>query len=111
MPTLHRQGCVDVVTLDDRFSIENVDQALTPLNEALAAGIPQLVIDMRRVKFVDSAGLELLCKTHADCRRRGGELWVSAPSRLVRDVFGVTGLDARLQVADDVLTAAGEFTK
>lgn len=111
MPTLHQQGCVDVLTLDDRFTADNVDEARGALMPSFDSGLPQVVLDLRKVKFVDSAGLELICEMHAECRKRGGELRLAAPGRLVRDVLSITGLASQLAIADDALAAAGEFTQ
>ena len=111
MPKKYQQGCVDVIALDDRLTSENVEEARGALTESLRAGVPQMIVDLRMVRFVDSAGLECLCEVHAASRQRGGELRLASPGRLVRDVLRITGLDELLGVSEDVIAAAGEFAQ
>ncbi|MAT72342.1 MAG: anti-anti-sigma factor [Planctomycetaceae bacterium] len=111
MPSKYQQGCVDVVVLDERLTSDNVEEAQAALFETLRAGLPQVVVDLRAVRFVDSAGLECLCDFHAACRQRGGDLRLASPGRLVTDVLHVTGLADQIGTSHDVIAAAGEFAQ
>ncbi|QDU90383.1 STAS domain protein [Pirellulimonas nuda] len=111
MPKHYQQGCIDVIALDERLTGDNVHEVHAALTGILQAGLPQAVIDLRGVRFIDSAGLECLCDFHTACRKHGGEMRLAAPGRVVRDVLRITGLDAQLGVSDDVIAAAGEFAQ
>lgn len=109
MAASYRQGCVEVIPLDARLAVEEVDEIRRVVERVIYQHLPQLVIDLRRVRLIDSAGLELLCETHEACVRRGGMLRLAAPSPLVRDVLRITGLDQELSLFPDVVSAAGVF--
>jgi anti-anti-sigma factor len=106
-----QQGCVDVIQLDEQLIIEDVETLrplmLNPLNERL----PQVVVDLRRLRIIDSAGLNLLCEVQEHVQRRGGTIRFAAPNPLIRDVFRVTGLDEEFSLYPDVITAAGAFAR
>lgn len=111
MPKSYQQGCVDVVSLDERLTCEEVEEVRAALNQALLGGLPQVVVDLRGVRIVDSIGLECLCEFHESCRKRGGEMRLASPRPLVCDVLRVTGLDRQIGIASDVISAAGEFAQ
>ncbi len=107
----YQQGCVDVYPLDERLTLDEVDAFRPLLAGALAQRLPQVVIDLRRVRLIDSAGLELLCEIQSACIRRGGAMRLAAPSALLLDVLRVTGLDEEFDLHQDVVTAAGAFAR
>jgi anti-anti-sigma factor len=109
MVTRYQQGCVDVIQLDERLTHEEVEAAEAELRAVLHDRLPQVVLDMRRVRLVDSAGLELICETHTRCQRRGGAMHLASASPLLRDVLRITGLNQELILHADVVAAAGAF--
>jgi anti-anti-sigma factor len=104
-----QQGCVDVVQLDERLTLDEVDSVRALLLDAVQGKLPQVVVDLRRVRLVDSAALELLCDIGAACRQRGGVMRLAGAGPLVRDVLRITGLDRRFPMHDDFASAAGAF--
>ena len=111
MPRKYQQGCVDVIALDDRLTGDEAQQLHALVAETVHTGLPQIVIDLRSVRLIDSAGLESLCDANDACRRRGGEMRVASANRVVRDVLRITGVDEQFGVCDDVIVAAGEFAQ
>ncbi len=105
----YQQGCVEVLQLGERLTLEVVDQVRPELTSVLQERLPQVVIDLRRLRLVDSAGLELLCECQEDCLRRGGAVRLAGTSPLLREVMRVTGLDQEFAIHNDVISAAGAF--
>ncbi|MFF3503466.1 STAS domain-containing protein [Streptomyces sp. NPDC003247] len=71
-----------------------------PLADALEAATgthPKVVLDASQVTFADSAFLNLLLRTH-----RTGKLRVAAPSKQVRRLCEITGVDGVLRIRDTV---------
>ena len=109
MAQRYLQGCVEVVQLDERLTIEEVSTVNSLLTSVLGNRLPQIIFDMRRVRLIDSAGLELLQRVHHHCMSRGGAVQIASPTQNVREVLRITGLDAELSLHRDVLSAAGAF--
>ena len=57
-----------------------------------------IVLDMRDVTFIDSAGLGAIVRANQCVRSLGAHLIVCNPSRTLQRMFEVTGLDDQLDV-------------
>lgn len=64
-----------------------------------------LVLDLRRLKFLDSTGLRLILAAHARALKRGSRLTIVQGSDAVRRIFRLTGVVERLNVFDDLPAA------
>ena len=76
---------------------------LTAEFERVAAldGVELVVVDLRRLEFVDSTGLETILRLDSNLRAKGVELAVVRGPRAVERLFSVMQLDARLRIVDD----------
>ena len=70
------------------------------LRELVASGFDRLVVDLRRLAFMDSSGLRLLLRCDEAARRDGTELSLIAGPPAVQRVFQATGLLDRLTFVD-----------
>lgn len=109
MAQRYLQGCVEVVQLDERLTVEEVSAVNSLLASVLGNRLPQVIFDLRKVRLIDSAGLELLHRVHLHCMSRGGAVQVASPTPNVREILRITGLDTKLSLHRDVLSAAGAF--
>jgi anti-sigma B factor antagonist len=60
-----------------------------------------LVLDLRRLKFLDSTGLRLIWSAHARARRCGRMLKVVPGTAAVKRIFRLTGMNERLDIVED----------
>jgi anti-anti-sigma factor len=67
--------------------------------ESLEPGV--LVLDLRRVTFLDSTMLREIVAAHLRARRQGRRIAVAAVSEAVRRVFRITLLECRVEIVDD----------
>ena len=74
------------------------------LEEELAAvrgdGIRRVVLDLRRLTFMDSTGLRLVIRWDAAGREDGFEFAIVPGSEVVQRVIRLTGMDDQLAVTD-----------
>jgi anti-sigma B factor antagonist len=70
------------------------------LRDLVASNFDRLVIDLRRVAFMDSSGLRLLMRWDETARDGGTELSLIAGPPAVQRVFVATGLLDRLRFVD-----------
>ncbi|MFC6869925.1 STAS domain-containing protein [Haloechinothrix salitolerans] len=89
------QGAVDVSTAED---LER------RLRSALVAsrGRRKLVLDLARVTFFGTIGLQLLIWADQECRERGVTLWVIASERAVLRPIEVAGLTGRFHITSSM---------
>ncbi len=93
------QGDVDMATT------RHVETAVT---SELDNGSDWLLVDMRRVTFVDSTGVTALFRAHEEAEGRGGALRVVVGEGPVRRVLSVSGIDQLVRVFDDPDQARAE---
>lgn len=106
-----KQGSVAVISGDDPLSLEYLARVHQLVDQCLQSGQPKLVINLRNVPLIDSAGLELLWDTRDQCMRRGGMMEIAAPNALCRDIITCTPLSDQFVIFDDVLSAVGSFAQ
>lgn len=84
-------------------AIGELDLAATPtlrdrVGELLAAGFRQLVIDLRRVTFIDLTGVRLLLKLAQDASADGWRLSLIQPDGQVHQILTLTGVLDQLPI-------------
>ena len=98
---MSHQGCcssepagdlAEVLMLDGAFDRSNATQVELALVDAIDAGKPQLVIDLRGVSFLDSTMLRMLIQGLGETVARGARLALVRPNATVWRVFVLTGL-------------------
>jgi anti-sigma B factor antagonist len=78
-----------------------LEQALLAAAEHTTARFP-LLLDLREVSFLGSAGLNLMVACHQRCRAAGTSLVVVAPRRSVARVLRITAVDTVLNVVPEL---------
>ncbi|MEU0946867.1 STAS domain-containing protein [Streptomyces canus] len=73
----------------DYDTCETLRQAL----DVPATPPPRLVIDMRKVTFMDSTGINLLIAAHQSATDAGGWIRLAAPTSSVMRTIQIVGLD------------------
>ena len=106
-----RQGAVDIVSGDDPLTADNIDSARRILTESTQSGQPRIVLDLRKIPLIDSAGLELLIELQDECIRRGGRMQLCGANPLCRDILRITNVSQHFEQFDDAVSAAGSFAQ
>lgn len=99
-----------VLTLKGEFDTAVVPAFNEIIDGLLAAGDSRVVLNMLRVKFLNSTAIGSLIRAHKACGAAGGSLAVSQPSEAVREPIELIKLDAILSIHDgdnEALEAVG----
>jgi len=81
----------------DLYSAPALDDELVALE---GEKWPEVVIDLRELDFVDSAGLRLIVRTQARAVQDGRRLVLVRGGETVQRVFALTGLERELTMVD-----------
>ncbi|MEU9187042.1 STAS domain-containing protein [Streptomyces sp. NPDC048484] len=65
------------------------------LDALTSGGVPQVVVDLRRVDFFDCSGLRVLCRADRRARERGGTLRVVSDQPRIHQLLRASGLLSR----------------
>lgn len=91
----------------DASTVKTLSQALAEIKEANRY---KIVLNMKDVTYISSAGLSELIDTQNTCKQlnRGELVLAEVPAR-VRDVLNLAGLSALFKIFDTEVEAVGNF--
>ena len=95
---VRREGGALVVAPSGEIDLATVGRVRQALNDKGKAGV--VVLDLREVSFIDSAGLQLVLEEHRRAARDGFELRIRRGPSNVQRLFVMTGLSRHLLWAD-----------
>jgi anti-sigma B factor antagonist len=88
------------VTLSGDLDLSTAKRAEQAIEEAERTGRSTVVIDLRRLSFMDSTGLRVIVSADKRARRSNRRTVVIQGPAAVRRVFEITRLDERLDIVD-----------
>ena len=88
-----------VLTLAGELDLATVPVLQKRLDQAIC-GKAALVIDLSRLRFIDSSGLDLLVRAEWQLRDSGAQLVLVRGPRAVHRVFELTSLDSHFEFCD-----------
>lgn len=94
---------VTVLTLAGEIDLDtsaDVGQALA----AVAAPRARVVVDLRRVTFIDSSAINVFIAAHRDLTEAGGRLRLAGPAESVTRTLEIVGIDTFI----DIFSTLGE---
>ena len=109
---MHR---IDVLTISGRLQAPEAAQLQERLNQLFAEGRFRLLLDLKNLEYISSAGLRVLIEARKRAREwkltdfdRGDVRVVNLPPR-IKEVFDLTGFTSLFQIYDDLVEAVGSF--
>ena len=104
-----QRGRVTVLTLQGALMKDTLDVLDAKFSDCVDGGVSLMVLDMERVPFIDSEGLERILDIVNQIGKRGGDIRVAALNAVCQDVFLVTLMEKFVQVCGDKETAVREL--
>jgi len=102
-------GTATYLSPDGALIEENLESLRESARTASGGGGTNLVIDCRRVPFIDSRGLEFLQDLSTEMRDAGGSLRLANVSDACKDILSLTRLDQVIPVYEDMENAGRSF--
>jgi anti-anti-sigma factor len=88
-----------VLTLAGELDLATVAMLRERLDHAMR-GTAAVVIDLSRLRFIDSSGLDLLVRAELQLRESGAQLVLVRGPQAVHRVFALTSLDSHFEFCD-----------
>ena len=93
-------GEVKVVGLVGNLDTNTSQEAENHLNELIAEGAKKILINLKELNYMSSAGLRVLLATTKKIKSVGGELRISDLNEMVDEVFEISGFSMIFSVFD-----------
>ena len=104
---------VVLVTVEGRIDSSNASTLDDTLKETMNEGYYNVIVNLSAVDYMSSAGLRALVSALRECKKKRGDLAISAPSTRVAEVFELAGLitgpTPLFTVYDNDASAVGSF--
>lgn len=94
-------GLTDLLVISGRIDSINAQTVHETINNEISYDDPYLVIDMSDVDYMSAAGLRIL----KALKETSGQVRIASPSKRVREVLQITGLDAVYDIFDSRMAA------
>ena len=114
--TLQMQGDRVVHGVTDPATLQVLDETVAVLDangvlveDVLASGRAQILVDFTDVSFMDSSGIGELVSSLRTVERFGGSLKILNPGKRVQDSLSMTRLLPIFEIFEDVETAVDSF--
>ena len=105
-----RIGDVTILQLIGRLELETGDLILRDtINRLVDDGQVKVVLDMKEVTRLDSAGIGMLVSKYLTVRRAGGTIKLLHPTERTDHLMDITKLTTVFQVFDDEASAVKSF--
>ena len=98
---------VSVVTVSGRVDSATAPDLQKALQVLLDAEHNQIVLELKDVDYMSSAGLRVLVSTQKAAKKNGGALRLAQLSTRVEEVFELAGLAPVFEIYPDVVGAVG----
>lgn len=74
------------------------------LKEQLASiidkGKHNLILDLGKIRYIDSSGLEAMTSTQTKANLKGGDIYIVCKDPSIKKIFDITGLDEYIKFFD-----------
>jgi anti-sigma B factor antagonist len=100
----------NVMTLVGRVDGSTAPRVEAGLKDLMAKGTYNIVIDMKEVDFMSSAGWWVLIETQKECKKLSkGEVILVNVKEKIRSSLNLVGMDTYFKMYDDLTEAVGSF--
>lgn len=108
--TVRKLGEVSVVDINGKITIGEGDVLLREkVNELLDAGESRILLNLEKVKYMDSAGIGELVACYKRAKEKSGTVKLLNPSGKVYDLLQLTKLEEVFDTYRDEKEALGSF--
>ena len=98
-----KEGQVHYLFMEGDLIGDEVGPRIAELvSDSVEAGIKTVVIDLEKVRYISSSGLGLLITLLTKMKIAGGELFLTAPSELVKKLLLITKLNGIFTVVESI---------
>ena len=97
-----RRGLAAIVELGGTLDLRGAPELDREIERLLHGDAKEILVDLRKVEFLDSLGLRSLVSAHRRALRAGVPLWVVRGGPPVARILRMTGLDMTLPMIDEL---------
>jgi len=102
-------GVADVYIIEGEIDLYNSPELKDVVIKGIEKGRVNVIINMAKVKYIDSSGIGALISIFSSAKQGGGSLKIAVMTEPVRKVFRMAMLDSFFQIFDSEAAAIDSF--
>lgn len=102
-------GEILVVDFDGRLDTQTSDPATDRMDEIIAAGDKNVLLNLEKLEFISSAGLRVFLRTAKSLKSSGGNMKACSPNSVVKEVMEISGFDSLFDLHESEEKALGAY--
>ncbi len=87
------QNGVSIIQFDGIIDASNIDEVRRYLDSFMEQAPPQLALDCRDLRYINSTAFGMLFKYHRSCEAKGGCFLVFGVQKKIMNIMRILGLD------------------
>jgi anti-sigma B factor antagonist len=107
--TISEMKRVHLLEVGGRVDSMSANELGEALNGVIDKGHSHVVVDLRDVEYMSSAGLREMVSSLKKVQKAGGDLRIANPSERVMEVLELAGLDTIFKIYPTQVEAVGSF--
>ena len=100
---------VAILSVNGRIDSVSAEQLLEAINEQITAEYVRLVVDLKKVDFLNSSGIKTLVQGAQLTRQQGGDFRIANVQVQVKYVLNLAGIDSVIKVYPNVVGATASY--
>lgn len=96
---------ISIFAISGDFTIDHVDAFRRNVNERVARGIRDFVLQLEELSFIDSAGLESLLWLQEEAAQNLGQVRLVSPDENIQKILEITRLEHQINTHDQLTEA------
>lgn len=104
-----KMGVATYLSPDASLVEDQVPSLQKAVQDVRDTGGANIVVDLKRVPFIDSRGLEYLWDLSTDLSSRGGSLRIACANATCKEILRITRVDQTIPVFEDLESAGRSF--
>lgn len=105
---VHDEDRAVVIEVTGELDLASSPALEEELQRAAASSTPLVIVDLRRLEFMDSTGLSVLVKAHQRAIDNGQRLGIVRGPQQVERLLNLTGVAERLTIVEEPAELLGE---
>lgn len=93
---------ITIIVIDGMLTIGSDQKLADTFKEVIEAGRHKIVLDMTKVKYIDSLGIGQIAGGYTSLDELGGSLVLARTNEKIRELLRLTGLQNHIQTFDTV---------
>ena len=99
-----------IITIKESLTFQNCDELETIFRDCLGQQKTEIILDFKKISFLDSEGLELLLRIHDELKDHGGALKLVGLNAVCLDILKATRLINVFRVYEDIHKAIKDIS-